>query len=121
MLTPTQIELDAINKAVADSGAVRIRKTTKAALAAFERGECTTDSVGAWVAKQKIVQPELFQAKPTATNPWDPRFPADKKVTAISDFIRKFGAAASSRMAASIVLPNGNGVDIAGRELKRRA
>ena len=114
MPTPTQVELDAINKAVADSGAVRVRKMTKAALTAFEGGEFTTDTAGAWANTQRIKRPELFAEKPS-TNPWSPKFPAETKVEAISSFIRKFGTVSASRMAASC------DVDIAGRPLRKRA
>lgn len=116
-IATTQAELDAINAAVAASGAVRVKKATKVAIAAFEGGEFTTDTARAWMAAQLIKQPELFKPKPekVSTNPWSSRFPADKKNGAIADYIRKFGTASASRMAAS------KDVDIAGRPLRARA
>jgi hypothetical protein len=111
---PTNSELAAIAKAVSDSGAVRIKKANRAALAAVEAGECHAYTVGAWMNAQKTKRPELFVAK-SASNPWSPSFPADKKLDAIASYIRTFGSAASSRMAASC------DVDLAGRPLRKRA
>lgn len=112
--TPTQAELDAITNAVKASGTERVKKITKRALAAFEGGEFTQETCATWMAAQKIKNPEMFEPK-VSTNPWSPRFPADKKNGAIAEYIRKFGTASASRMAAS------KDVDIAGRPLRVRA
>ena len=127
MPTVTQVELDAINKAVADSGAVRVKKMTKAALTAFEGGEFTTDTAGAWANKQKIVRPELFEAKPS-TNPWSLSFPdtplpgnTSTKQEAIAKYIAQFGTHDSARMQRAASKAAGMELNIAGRPTGRPA
>jgi hypothetical protein len=128
MPTPNQNELDAINAAVAASGAVRTKKVTRFALEAWEAGLCTQETVGSFMAAQRIKNPEMFEAKPAkpSSNPWSPNFPdtplpgkTTTKQKAIGEFIAQFGTAAAARMQLAASRAAGQELDIAGRATGR--
>jgi hypothetical protein len=123
----TQTDLDAINKAISESGVVRVKRATKVALAAFEAGDFPATEAGAWMNRQKITAPELFEAKPSS-NPWALSFPntplpgkTTTKEKAIGEYIARCGIPDSMRMLRAASKAAGQELDIAGRPTGRPA
>ena len=113
------IMAEAENAGVADP-----ELATAKAIEAFTKGEFSdADQVAAWFSLQRVKQPKMWDAADSAhettvikekgvANPWAANFKGADRTAAITAYIKRFGTASASRMAASA------GADIAGRPLR---
>ena len=116
--------LTAIEAGAETAGCADVQHATAVAIEAYTKGEFADETqIASWFALARVKQPKLFAAVERATdhatpkakgdaNPFAPNYKGADRNKAIADYIRKFGTASASRMAASA------GADIAGRPLR---